>query len=672
MEYSSNSTMTVMDLTTHSISNKMQFTANTTESNYVTTMMSLVTTFFQTDNDIESTTLMSANETFNQTNLNSSTTSSPGRGEPLVAIAIIGAVLSTWIILGNFFVILLFSFHRKLRTISNFFIVNLAVADFLVGILSTPVYTMYSTLAYWPWGHIVCDLWSAIDYTICSVSLFAIIAISVDRYSSLIDPIGHMTKMTKRKARYMIATTWIISIVIYALPNCLWPYFQGYHKVPDGQCYVEYLQVIWFITIQTFLGYLLPLIIQFVLYIKIYQVANKIAKRKSVIRYHDTMRKKNRSADSCKNKTSDPDDMKIAMVAEDSDKFNTMEQKRSTDNRDILSNKAQSCTNLDTDAMVTNTVSMDTINKNINVYENRAFENEIDNTKVSDCIETKETTEGSQADNGTNAFHRQSSITSTDDICEHSCVHEFDSDQTPANELSTNIDSSSYENTGPSSETTNISSEAASKSKEEINIPLQTDEAVKGNSESELRRKNNFADENLKCKDDGRNEDSTENSVNISDIEMQSQTKSCSKSTEEVILNEKNSSQQGQRSSRISRLTGSLSKFSPRRKSKDTTEKQARGDSLNSPGRSTIRSSNARKAFITVSTLLAAFVLCWMPYHVVALINAFCTKCIKSHTFETVYWIYYTNSALNPLCYALANQQFRRAFIRLITKGKLS
>lgn len=90
-------------------------------------------------------------------------------------------------------------------------------------------------------------------------------------------------------------------------------------------------------------------------------------------------------------------------------------------------------------------------------------------------------------------------------------------------------------------------------------------------------------------------------------------------------------------------------------------------------GRQKSRTENrARKAFRTISFILGAFVACWTPYHVLALVEGFCSKppCTNEHLFMFSYFLCYANSPMNPFCYALANQQFKKTFTRIL-KGDL-
>jgi len=79
------------------------------------------------------------------------------------------------------------------------------------------------------------------------------------------------------------------------------------------------------------------------------------------------------------------------------------------------------------------------------------------------------------------------------------------------------------------------------------------------------------------------------------------------------------------------------------------------------------RSENrARKALRTITIILGAFVLCWTPWHVLSMIMGFCFPCVEPVIYDISYWLCYLNSPINPLCYAFANQQFKKTFLRII------
>ena len=81
--------------------------------------------------------------------------------------------------------------------------------------------------------------------------------------------------------------------------------------------------------------------------------------------------------------------------------------------------------------------------------------------------------------------------------------------------------------------------------------------------------------------------------------------------------------------------------------------------------------NRAKKALRTISFILGAFVTCWTPYHIIAIVASFCPSCINVHLYMVSYFLCYLNSPVNPFCYAAANLQFKNAFKRIMT-GDLS
>ncbi|XP_061426705.1 5-hydroxytryptamine receptor 1A-alpha-like isoform X1 [Lethenteron reissneri] len=74
-----------------------------------------------------------------------------------------------------------------------------------------------------------------------------------------------------------------------------------------------------------------------------------------------------------------------------------------------------------------------------------------------------------------------------------------------------------------------------------------------------------------------------------------------------------------------------------------------------------------RKAVKTLGIIMGSFVLCWLPFFVVALVVPFCGPPCKLPQIITalITWLGYSNSLLNPVIYAYFNRDFQNAFKKI-------
>lgn len=111
-------------------------------------------------------------------------------------------------ILGNILVLMAVKNHKRLQTVFNIYVVNLALTDVLVAVTAVSFYTLDNILGYWPFGRIMCGLWIFFDYGMTFVSVFTLCIISVDRFWAVSWPVHYRSHHNKKKALGMITGVW--------------------------------------------------------------------------------------------------------------------------------------------------------------------------------------------------------------------------------------------------------------------------------------------------------------------------------------------------------------------------------------------------------------------------------------------------------------------------------
>ncbi|KAM8887402.1 adenosine A2a receptor a isoform 1-T2 [Spinachia spinachia] len=143
---------------------------------------------------------------------------------PTSLYIVLELLIALFSVLGNVLVCWAVCLNSNLQSITNFFVVSLAVADIAVGVLAIPFSIAIST------GF--CSNFYGCLFIACFVlvltqsSIFSLLAIAIDRYIAIKMPLRYNGLVTGQRAQGIIAICWVLSIGIGLTP------MMGWHQPP--------------------------------------------------------------------------------------------------------------------------------------------------------------------------------------------------------------------------------------------------------------------------------------------------------------------------------------------------------------------------------------------------------------------------------------------------------
>nr|WHE05390.1 neuropeptide Y receptor [Hemidactylus flaviviridis] len=130
--------------------------------------------------------------------------------------------------IGNSLVIYMIVRYKTMRTVTNFFIANLALADLMVDTLCLPFTLAYTLLDEWKFGAVLCHLVSYAQALSVHVSTLTLTVIALDRYRCIV---FHLDSRISKKISFTIITiTWLVAAVL-ASPLAIFREYR-YEEIP--------------------------------------------------------------------------------------------------------------------------------------------------------------------------------------------------------------------------------------------------------------------------------------------------------------------------------------------------------------------------------------------------------------------------------------------------------
>ncbi|KAM8723563.1 somatostatin receptor type 2-like isoform 1-T2 [Acanthopagrus schlegelii] len=161
---------------------------------------------------------------------------------------------------GNALVIYVILRYAKMKTVTNIYILNLAVADVLF-MLGLPFIAIQLALVHWPFGPVLCRVVMTVDSLNQFTSIFCLTVMSIDRYLAVVHPIKSTKWRKPRMAKTINIAVWGVSLMVN-LPIVI---YSGIITMPDG----PYCTIVWpkpeetyytaFMFYTFILGFFLPL-----------------------------------------------------------------------------------------------------------------------------------------------------------------------------------------------------------------------------------------------------------------------------------------------------------------------------------------------------------------------------------------------------------------------------
>ena len=139
-------------------------------------------------------------------------------------------------LVGNIMVCYVVSRRMKMKTVTNYFIMNLAIADLLYTLcIPLDVYATESSHREWPYGSFMCRVLYPAQTLTMTVSGFTLTALSATRYWAVVNPLKRQLNTTQ--SLIMIILLWFMAAITVI------PYIKYLGIVESGMCEDEWPNV---------------------------------------------------------------------------------------------------------------------------------------------------------------------------------------------------------------------------------------------------------------------------------------------------------------------------------------------------------------------------------------------------------------------------------------------
>ncbi|KAK3095462.1 hypothetical protein FSP39_014976, partial [Pinctada imbricata] len=129
------------------------------------------------------------------------------------------------------------SLEKRLQSVTNYFLLSLAVTDLLVSVIVMPFSIINEFTGRWLFGSIVCNMYVTADVFMCTSSILHLCTISLERYMAIRAPLS-----TRNKSRTVVILkvilVWVTAMAISS-PITILGMIDDKNIIAQGQCIIN-------------------------------------------------------------------------------------------------------------------------------------------------------------------------------------------------------------------------------------------------------------------------------------------------------------------------------------------------------------------------------------------------------------------------------------------------